>query len=178
MKRKKKNEATVNRSVLENHGGITVERLWVVGCKGSDRVGSCDIWGSRAGSSRTDKMNAKMNLPVDTGASSLSDDRDSSPVGAMNEPARESSSLPELAASARGRPLVVVMVLSTIYRNSLTWQLPGICHGSADYPKECDESIFNFYGRYGIEHRVIKATLITTQTLLSSGSQTIGRDPL
>ncbi|KRZ08214.1 hypothetical protein T11_13673 [Trichinella zimbabwensis] len=123
MKRKKKNEATVNRSVLENHGGITVERLWVVGCEGSDRVASCDIWwricggpccyllinivfllctlnarmlpatcelgkrGSRAGSSRTDTMNVKMNLPVDTGASSLSDDRDSSPVGEMNEPA-------------------------------------------------------------------------------------------
>ncbi|KRY67855.1 hypothetical protein T4A_363 [Trichinella pseudospiralis] len=32
-------------------------------------------------------------VPVDTGTSSLSDDRNSSPVGAANEPVRESGSL-------------------------------------------------------------------------------------
>ncbi|KRZ05814.1 hypothetical protein T11_3517 [Trichinella zimbabwensis] len=49
--------------------------------------------GSRACSSRTDNTAAKTNPQVDISASSLSDNRDSSPVGAMNEPARESGSL-------------------------------------------------------------------------------------
>ncbi|KRZ70685.1 hypothetical protein T10_11394 [Trichinella papuae] len=49
--------------------------------------------GGRAGSSRTDNMDAETNPQVDTGASSLSDDGGSSPVEATNEPARESGSL-------------------------------------------------------------------------------------
>ncbi|KRZ09243.1 hypothetical protein T11_4328, partial [Trichinella zimbabwensis] len=49
--------------------------------------------GGRAGSSRTDKTAAETHPQVDTGASSLSDDRGSSPVEATNEPARESGSL-------------------------------------------------------------------------------------
>ncbi|KRZ05153.1 hypothetical protein T11_13695 [Trichinella zimbabwensis] len=47
----------------------------------------------RAGSSRTDNVDAETNPQVDTGASSLSDDRGNSPVEAANEPARESGSL-------------------------------------------------------------------------------------
>ncbi|KRZ71038.1 hypothetical protein T10_8624 [Trichinella papuae] len=50
-------------------------------------------WGGRGGSSRTDNTAAETNPQVDTGASSLSDDRGSSPVEATNEPARESGSL-------------------------------------------------------------------------------------
>ncbi|KRZ15441.1 hypothetical protein T11_9456 [Trichinella zimbabwensis] len=39
----------------------------------------------------------------------------------------------ELAVDARGWPLKVVMVSSTRHRDSLTWQLPDICNGVADY---------------------------------------------
>ncbi|KRZ08536.1 hypothetical protein T11_13679 [Trichinella zimbabwensis] len=49
-------------------------------------------WGGRGGSSRTDNTDAETNPQVDTGASSLSDDRGSSPVDATNELARESGS--------------------------------------------------------------------------------------
>ncbi|KRZ04806.1 hypothetical protein T11_11500, partial [Trichinella zimbabwensis] len=49
--------------------------------------------GGRAGSCRTDNADALTNPQVDTGASSLGDDRGSSPLEATNEPARESGSL-------------------------------------------------------------------------------------
>ncbi|KRZ01939.1 hypothetical protein T11_17373, partial [Trichinella zimbabwensis] len=48
----------------------------------------------RAGSSRTDNADAETDPQVDTGASSLSDDRGNSPVEATNEPTRESGSVP------------------------------------------------------------------------------------
>ncbi|KRZ68480.1 hypothetical protein T10_9921 [Trichinella papuae] len=56
-------------------------------------VGSRGKRGGRAGCCRTDNADALTNPQVDTGASSLGDDRGSSPLEATNEPARESGSL-------------------------------------------------------------------------------------
>ncbi|KAL1233106.1 hypothetical protein T4B_9427 [Trichinella pseudospiralis] len=75
--------------VLEDQGWFTVERC---GCWRKSEVimfCACDIRekGRMVGSSWTDKMNAETNPAVDTGGLSVSDDRDSGPVGATNEPA-------------------------------------------------------------------------------------------
>ncbi|KRX12739.1 hypothetical protein T07_12620 [Trichinella nelsoni] len=99
-KRRKKNEATVSRPVLEDQEGVRWNGLLLaagVWCLAFAMYGGAKRElgkrRGRAGSNRTDDTDAEMNPQVITGASPFGDDCGSNTVEATNEPARESGSL-------------------------------------------------------------------------------------